>query len=112
MVSLAKREEWIFRPNVSDPIVLGQHSPARQLLQRVRDEAHRFAVTFHRQQRKARDMSSSLESIPGVGPKKRRLLLRRFSSLKGVKAAALEDLQEVLGEKLGAQVHQNLRELL
>ena len=112
MVSLAKKEEWIFRPEIPEPIVLDQHSPARQLLQRVRDEAHRFAVTFHRQQRKARDMSSSLESIPGVGPKKRRRLLIRFKSLKGVKAAALEDLQELLGERLGAQVHQNLRELL
>ena len=112
MVSLAKKEEWIFRPEAPEPIVLNQHSPARQLLQRVRDEAHRFAVTFHRQQRKARDMSSSLESIPGVGPKKRRRLLTRFKSLKGVKAAALEDLQELLGERLGAQVHQNLRELL
>ncbi len=112
MVSLAKKEEWIFRPELPEPIVLDQHSPARQLLQRVRDEAHRFAVTFHRQQRKARDMSSSLESIPGVGPKKRRRLLTRFRSLKGVKAAALEDLQELLGERLGAQVHQNLRELL
>ena len=112
MVSLAKKEEWIFRPELPEPIVLDQHSPARQLLQRVRDEAHRFAVTFHRQQRKARDMSSSLESIPGVGPKKRRRLLIRFKSLKGVKAAALEDLQELLGERLGAQVHQNLRELL
>ncbi len=112
MVSLAKKEEWIFRPEVPEPIVLDQHSPARQLLERVRDEAHRFAVTFHRQQRKARDMSSSLESIPRVGPKKRRRLLTRFKSLKGVKAAALEDLQELLGERLGAQVHQNLRELL
>ena len=112
MVSLAKKEEWIFRPEVPEPIVLDQHSPARQLLERVRDEAHRFAVTFHRQQRKARDMSSSLESIPGVGPKKRRRLLTRFKSLKGVKAAALEDLQELLGERLGTQVHQNLRELL
>ena len=112
IVSLAKKEEWIFRPEVPEPIVLDQHSPARQLLERVRDEAHRFAVTFHRQQRKARDMSSSLESIPGVGPKKRRRLLTRFKSLKGVKAAALEDLQELLGERLGAQVHQNLRELL
>jgi len=112
MVSLAKKEEWIFRPEAPEPIVLDQRSPARQLLERVRDEAHRFAVTFHRQQRKARDMSSSLESIPGVGPKKRRRLLTRFRSLKGVKAAALEDLQELLGERLGAQVHQNLRELL
>ena len=89
-----------------------QHSPARQLLQRVRDEAHRFAVTFHRQQRKARDLSSSLEAIPGVGPKKRRKLLTHFKSLKGVKAAGVEELQELLGAKLGEQVYQHVRELL
>ena len=111
-VSLAKKEEWIFKPGASEPIVLDQHSPARQLLQRVRDEAHRFAVTFHRQQRKARDLSSSLEAIPGVGPKKRRKLLTHFKSLKGVKAAGVEELQKLLGPKLGKQVHQHIQELL
>ena len=111
-VSLAKKEEWIFKPGTTEPIVLDQHSPARQLLERVRDEAHRFAVTFHRQQRKARDLSSSLEAIPGVGPKKRRKLLIHFKSLKGVKAARLEELQELLGPKLGQQVHQHIQELL
>jgi excinuclease ABC subunit C len=111
-VSLAKKEEWIFQPGSPQPIVLDQHSPARQLLERVRDEAHRFAVTFHRQQRKARDMSSSLESIPGVGPKKRRKLLTHFKSLKGVKAASAEELQEVLGAKLGEQVYRHVHEML
>jgi len=112
MVSLAKKEEWIFRPGSPEPIVLDPHSPARQLLQRVRDEAHRFAVTFHRQQRKARDLSSSLESIPGIGPKKRRKLLTHLGSLAGVKAAPVGELQDLLGEKLGAQVHKHIRELL
>ncbi len=112
IVSLAKKEEWIFTPGATEPIVLDQHSPARQLLQRVRDEAHRFAVTFHRQQRKARDLSSSLEAIPGVGPKKRRKLLIHFKSLKGVKAARPEELQELLGPKLGKEVHQHIQELL
>ena len=111
-VSLAKKEEWIFKPGASEPIVLDQHSPARQLLQRVRDEAHRFAVTFHRQQRKARDLSSTLEAIPGVGPKKRRKLLTHFKSLKGVKAAGVDELQKLLGPKLGKQVHQHIQELL
>jgi excinuclease ABC subunit C len=110
-VSLAKKEEWIFRPGIPDPLVLDHHSPALQLLQRTRDEAHRFAVTFHRQQRKARDLRSSLDSIPGIGPRNRRKLLIRFKSLKGVKAAELSDLQAVLGEKLGARVHQHVREM-
>jgi excinuclease ABC subunit C len=112
LVSLAKKEEWIFRPGAPDPLVLDHHSPALQLLQRARDEAHRFAVTFHRQQRKARDFRSSLDAIPGVGPKTRRKLLMRFKSLKGVKDAPVEELQEILGEKLGARVHQHVRELV
>jgi excinuclease ABC subunit C len=112
IVSLAKREEEIYRPGRPDPLLLDPHSPARQLLQRVRDEAHRFAVTFHRQQRKARDLGSSLESVPGVGPKTRRKLLLHFKSLKGVKEASLDDLRRVLGSKLGERVHQHVRELL
>jgi excinuclease ABC subunit C len=112
IVSLAKKEEEIYRPGVPDPLVLDHHSPARQLLQRIRDEAHRFAVTFHRQQRKARDLGSSLESVPGVGPKTRRKLLKHFKSLKGVKEASLEQLQGVLGSSLGARLHQHVRELL
>jgi excinuclease ABC subunit C len=111
-VSLAKKEEWIFRPGDAEPLVLDHHSAALQLLQRVRDEAHRFAVTFHRQQRKARDFRSSLDAIPGVGPKLRRRLLMRFKSLKGVKQAGLEELQAVLGAKLGERVHQHVKELM
>ncbi len=111
-VSLAKKEEWIFRPGLAEPLVLDHHSPALQLLQRTRDEAHRFAVTFHRQQRKARDLRSSLDTIPGIGPRNRKKLLIRFKSLKGVKAAELSDLKEVLGEKLGERVHQHVRENL
>jgi excinuclease ABC subunit C len=111
-VSLAKREEWIFRPGEAEPLALDHHSPALQLLQRVRDEAHRFAVTFHRQQRKARDFRSSLDAIPGVGPKMRKKLLIRFKSLKGVKQAGLEELQAVLGAKLGERVHQHVKELM
>ncbi|MGH9322156.1 MAG: excinuclease ABC subunit UvrC [Vicinamibacteria bacterium] len=110
-VSLAKKEEWIFRPGVDDPLALDHHSPALQLLQRIRDEAHRFAVTFHRQQRKARDLRSSLDAIPGIGPKSRKKLLMRFKSLKGVKAAELSELQTILGERLGARVHQHVREM-
>jgi excinuclease ABC subunit C len=111
IVSLAKKEEHIFRPGDDEPLILPSHSSARQLLEHVRDEAHRFAVAFHRQQRKSRDFRSTLESIPGVGPKKRRRLLMHFGSLKGVQGAALKELQGILGEKLGAQVHEHLREM-
>lgn len=111
-MSLAKKEEWVFRPGFDDPLVLDHHSAALQLLQRVRDEAHRFAVTFHRQQRKARDFRSSLDAIPGVGPKMRKKLLSRFKSLKGVKQAGLEELRAALGAKLGERVHQHVKELM
>jgi excinuclease ABC subunit C len=110
-VSLAKKEEWIFRPGHADPLMLDRHSPALQLLQRTRDEAHRFAVTFHRQQRKARDLRSSLDAIPGIGPRNRKKLLIRFKSLRGVKAAGLDELKAVLGEKLGERVFQNVKEI-
>jgi excinuclease ABC subunit C len=110
-VSLAKKEEWIFRPATPEPDARPSLA-ALQLLQRTRDEAHRFAVTFHRQQRKARDLRSSLDTIPGIGPRNRKKLLIRFKSLKGVKAAELSDLQAVLGEKLGERVHQHVRENL
>ena len=110
-VSLAKKEEWIFRPGQPDPLILDRHSPALQLLQRARDEAHRFAVTFHRQQRKARDLRSSLDAIPGIGPRNRKKLLIRFKSLRGVKAAELADLQAVLGEKLGERVYRHVKEI-
>ena len=109
-VSLAKKEEWIFRPGEADPLKLDRHSPALQLLQRTRDEAHRFAVTFHRQQRKARDLSSSLDAIPGIGPRNRKKLLIRFKSLRGVKAAELADLQAVLGQKLESACTSNVKE--
>jgi excinuclease ABC subunit C len=110
-VSLAKKEEWIFRPGNPEPLVLDRHSPALLLLQRARDEAHRFAVTFHRQQRKARDLRSSLDAIPGIGPRSRKKLLIRFKSLKGVKSAELSELQELLGAKLGERVHQQVKEM-
>jgi excinuclease ABC subunit C len=110
-VSLAKKEEWIFRPGIADPLILDRHSPALLLLQRARDEAHRFAVTFHRQQRKARDLRSSLDAIPGIGPRSRKKLLIRFKSLKGVKSAELSELQELLGAKLGERVHQQVKEM-
>ena len=83
---------------------------ARQLLQRVRDEAHRFAVTFHRQQRKASDLGSSLQDIPGIGPKRRKMLLRELGSVSGVKAASLETLEQILGKRLAAAVIRHFEE--
>lgn len=94
----AKRtDERIFVPGREEPITLDQRHPALFLLMRIRDEAHRFAITFHRQQKGKSAIKSSLDSVPGVGPKKKKALIRKFGSPRGVKLAGLAELQEVEG---------------
>jgi len=97
IVSLAKENEELFLPRISDPVVLPRDSQALFLVQRVRDEAHRFAVTFHRQKRSKATFQSRLDEIPGVGPKRKQALLRQFGSLKAIKEADAEALATVPG---------------
>ena len=97
VVSLAKRVEEIFTPGRRDPIVLGHDTPALQLLQRVRDEAHRFAITHHRVRRDRAMTSSLLDELPGVGPARKRTLLNHFGSPEAVVAATREQLEGVPG---------------
>jgi excinuclease ABC subunit C len=104
VASLAKKEELIFLPGREEPVRLPHSSPVLQLVQRVRDEAHRFAVGFHRQTRSRRTFHSALDDIPGVGPARRRKLLSRFGSLRGVRAASLEELAAVVGKGTAARV--------
>jgi excinuclease ABC subunit C len=99
-VGLAKQEELIFTRDRVDGIALPHESAALRLLQRIRDEAHRFAVTFHRQRRSARDLRSSLDDIAGIGPRRRAQLLTAFGSAAGVKRASREDLEAVVGAKV------------
>ncbi|MEX2270249.1 MAG: excinuclease ABC subunit UvrC [Vicinamibacterales bacterium] len=96
---IAKKEELLFVRDREDPIALPKSSPALLLMQRIRDEAHRFAVTFHRARRTKRDLTSELEQIPGIGPGRRRALLRAFGSLSGVRRATREELTTVVGTK-------------
>jgi excinuclease ABC subunit C len=103
-VGLAKREELLYVRDQADPIALPPASPALLLLQRIRDEAHRFAVTFHRRARTMRDLGSSLDEIPGIGPRRRRALLTTFGSLAGVRRATREELAAVVGAKPAAAV--------
>ena len=103
-VGLAKQEELIFTRDAADPIALDRSSPALRLLQRLRDEAHRFAVTFHRAARSRRDLQSALDGIPGVGPRRRRVLLTRFGSVANVRRATREELVPVVGAKLADAV--------
>ncbi|MDQ8168002.1 MAG: excinuclease ABC subunit UvrC [Gemmatimonadota bacterium] len=97
LISLAKRDEEIFMPGRPDPVRLPRRSPALRMLQQARDEAHRFAVTFQRQKRAARTITSELLTIPGVGPAKRRALLTAFGSVQGVRDASPEQIALVPG---------------
>jgi len=104
VASLAKREELIFVRGRDEPIVLPRSSPVLQLVQRVRDEAHRFAIGYHRKTRSARTIRSELDDIPGVGPTKRRVLLSRFGSVRSVRGASEAELAAVVGKSTAARV--------
>jgi excinuclease ABC subunit C len=97
IVSLAKRDEEVFLPNQPDPLRLSRRSPSLKLLQRARDEAHRFAVGYSRKRRSARTITSELLRIPGIGPSRRRALLERFGSLAGVKTATPMEIAALPG---------------
>jgi excinuclease ABC subunit C len=103
-VGLAKKEELVFTRDSFEPLALDPHSAALRLLQRIRDEAHRFAITFHRQSRKKRDLQSVLDLVPGVGLRRRKVLLTAFGSLSGVRRATREELARVVGVKVADAV--------
>jgi excinuclease ABC subunit C len=104
VASLAKREELVFVRGRSEPLALPRSSPVLQLVQRVRDEAHRFAVGFHRQARSSRTLRSELDDIDGIGPAKRRRLLSEFGSVRGVRGATEAELAAVVGRASAARV--------
>ncbi len=108
IVGLAKREEEIYLPDRPDPLRLPRQDLGLQLLQEVRDESHRFAVTRHRKRRQAKTLRSRIDRLQGVGAKRRSLLLRRFGSATGVEKASAEELQETLGPSLGLRVYAQL----
>jgi len=97
VAALAKRKEHVYVPNRADPVRLPARSEALKLLQRIRDEAHRFAVEYHRKLRDRRTLGSLLDSVPGIGPKRRQLLLSRFGSVEALGEASLEELLSVPG---------------
>ncbi len=100
LASLAKENEELFVPETQEPIVLPRTSPALFLVQRLRDEAHRFAITYHRQRRSKKSTTSALDHVPGIGPKRRQMLIRQFGSVQGVREATLEDVAAVPGMTL------------
>jgi excinuclease ABC subunit C len=109
-VGLAKEEEHLFRVGESEPVVLPAGSPALHLVQHLRDEAHRFAITYHRELRQKRARGSALDEVPGVGPQRKRALLKRFGSVAGLREAAVEELASVpgIGEALAETIHKAL----
>jgi excinuclease ABC subunit C len=104
LAALAKREEVIFRPDRSDPIRLGRKNPALHLLQRLRDEAHRFAISYNQKLRKKWTLRSDLGEIPGIGPERQRLLLSRFGSVRGVRGATAQEIARLPGISEGLAV--------
>ena len=97
VTGLAKQQEELFLPGRSESLLLPRHSQGLYLLQRIRDEAHRFAITAHRNRRSKAGLASRLEAVPGIGPIRRKALLTKFGSIKGIQEASLEELERVPG---------------
>jgi excinuclease ABC subunit C len=110
LAGIAKEREELFLPGRSDPIVLPATSQALYLVQRLRDEAHRFAITYHRQVRAKAQTRSALDDLPGVGPARRRALLRVFGSTKVLKGASVDEIAAVPG--IGPSMATRIREHL
>jgi excinuclease ABC subunit C len=110
IVGLAKAREEIFKPGESEPVILPADSPGLFLMQHIRDEAHRFAIDYHKGLRRSQGLSSVLEDIPGIGPKRRRALLKHFGSLNAIRKASVDDLASVEGMNQSAA--QKVREFL
>ncbi len=104
LAGLAKRFEELFVVGVSEPVVLDRTSQALYLVQRIRDEAHRFAITYHRSVRKKSGLRSALDEVPGVGPRRKKALLRKFGSLKAVRDASADEIAETPGFTRGLAI--------
>ena len=110
LASIAKRYEEVFRPDSKEPIILPRSSQALYLVQRIRDEAHRFAITFHRQLRKKSSVRSAMDSVPGIGPKRKKALIRRFGTVNAIREADTSEIAAVVGmtQKLAEIVKEHL----
>src|SRR5699024_2605158 len=109
---LAKRLEEVWLPGEEYPTIFRRSSEGLYLLQRIRDEAHRFAISYHRKKRAATAKAPALDAIPGLGPARRKALLTRFGSVARIRKASFEDLLEVrgVGPALAATIHERLQE--
>jgi excinuclease ABC subunit C len=109
-IGLAKEREEIFLPGLNQPLVLPANSQALYLLQRLRDEAHRFAITYHRKLRAKQQTKSVLDEVPGVGPSRKRALLRVFGSTRQMRGATVDEIASVPGisRSLAEKIHDGL----
>ncbi len=112
LIGLAKRLEEVWVPDDDEPVILPRNSEGMYLLQQVRDEAHRFAITYHRQQRSKRMRASELDAVPGLGPSRRTDLVKHFGSVRKVKEASVEEIQQVkgIGPKLAETIYAHLHQ--
>ena len=108
IIGIAKRLEEIYFPEDSIPIYLNKKSSTLKLLQFIRDEAHRFAITHHRNRRSNDSITSILDNIPGIGTKNKMALLKRFKTLSQIRTASISNLTDTIGNKLGIRVHNYL----
>ncbi len=104
IISIAKRLEEIYRPGDSLPIYLDKRSPSLRLIQQLRDEAHRFGITFHRRTREKRALSSFFDTIEGIGDKTKQKLLKKYGSIEAIRVASVDELTEMVGEKKARQI--------
>ena len=108
IISIAKREEEIFKAYESIPYMFERVDETLKILQRLRDEAHRFGITHHRKLRSKRNVKSSLDDIIGIGPKRKKELINKFGLIKNIKNSTLEELMEVVPEKIAIAIKENL----
>jgi excinuclease ABC subunit C len=110
VASLAKKEEAIFIPSQKDGLRPKRTSPALQLLQNIRDEAHRFAITYHRRRRTKKSFTSHLDSVQGIGPKRKKALLEKYKSIEEIRNAPLEELAEIVGARVAQNLLKSLKD--
>ena len=108
IISIAKREEEIFKSYESDPYLFEREDETLKILQRLRDEAHRFGITHHRKLRSKRNIKSALDDIDGLGPKRKKELIKRFGTISNIKNATMEELMEVIPEKIAEAIKEGL----
>jgi excinuclease ABC subunit C len=108
VIALAERMEEVYRVGDPYPMFIDRNSPALKVLQQIRDEAHRFGITFHRKLRSKAQVESALHSIKGVGAKTEQRLLLRFGSVARIAAASVEELAELVGQQLAERIKQSL----